>query len=309
MRKESRGGTVFEPSLSIIVTAKDKSDPKLADFLESVDAQTYPRHLIEKLVITEGNSESAKAIGIRRAKGHVVGIFASDNYLDDPNFIKKMMYPFKHMPCVVASTPARYSYMEKDDILNRYFALTGVNDPIPWYLDKHDKIGYGIDNEVTRDNCIAVEDIEKVRTYGDNGFFVKKECIMQADLDHYFHIDVCQDMFDKGLKKYALVNTSLWHRTGGNIFKFFIKRFRYANQYSKNRRWHMITKKDIPNLLFFIFTTVTLVYPLALSLGGYLKVRDKAWFMHLPVCLFTIITYCLLTLKHVINNITSTRDA
>ena len=144
--------------LSIIITAKDKNDPKLQDLLYSISKQTYPKDLCETLIITEGNSETAKAIGLKKAKGKIVGIFASDNYLNDPVFIAECMRPFEDSR-VVGSYPLRYHYDKKDDILNRYFALMGVNDPIPFYLNKNDRYSYLFKNIFT--------DKKKQRVYCD----------------------------------------------------------------------------------------------------------------------------------------------
>lgn len=73
--------------LSLVIPAKDKNDPKLADLLKSIKAQDFPKDKMETLIITEGTSESAKAIGIRKAKGEVIGFLASDNEIIDNNFL------------------------------------------------------------------------------------------------------------------------------------------------------------------------------------------------------------------------------
>ena len=54
--------------LSLIIPCKDKNDPKLQELLKSIEIQDFPKDEMETLIITEGTSESAKAIGIRRAK-------------------------------------------------------------------------------------------------------------------------------------------------------------------------------------------------------------------------------------------------
>lgn len=272
--------------LSIIITAKDKNDQKLHDLLGSIKSQTY-RGDFEVLVITEGDSESAKAIGLKRARGDVVCFMASDNYLNDKYFLSKCMERF-YQYGYDATSPMYYYRNEYDNALNRYFALFGVNDPIPLYLDKNDRFPvWNIENL----------DLKKFRTFGDNGFFIKRDKIMQSDLEHYFHIDNINDVWDKIKFSYTPF-TSIWHRTGGNIFKFFWKRFKYADKFMvPERRWHMVERSDIPKLLWFIFCTVTLVQPLYLSFKGYRNVHDWAWFLHPVVCWFTLITYTLLMVK------------
>ena len=122
--------------LSIVIPAKDKNDPKLAELLQSIETQDFPKGEMEVLVITEGTSESAKAIGIRKAKGEVIGILASDNQIDDTTFLM-IMY---HSALVYgAAFPYSYEYYQEDDILNRYFALIGGNDPLAYYMGKNVK--------------------------------------------------------------------------------------------------------------------------------------------------------------------------
>ena len=59
----------------------------------------------------------------------------------------------------------------------------------------------------------------------------------------------------------------------------------------------MVTRKDLPGLCWFIFSTLTLVYPLYLSMKGYKIIKDKAWFLHLPICLITMGVYGLWIIK------------
>ena len=284
---------IKKPKLSIVITAKNLEDPKLKDLLLSIEQQDYPKKLIETKVVTRGNSESAKAIGVRESQGQIVCIMASDNCLPGKSFISKCMKPFKDNN-IIGAYPLRYHYKKDDDILNRYFALMGVNDVIPFYLQRNDRQSHFHD-------LVDIEwfdvTLERVPTLGDNGFFIRRGILMKADLDHYFHIDVCQDLFNKGYRRYAVVNTSIWHRTGGNIFKFFIKRFIYADKLHEGRRWHMVEPRDIPRLIFFILSTMTLIFPILISIKGYRRVRDVAWFLHLPVCILTLGVYGLWSTK------------
>ena len=282
------------PKLSVIITAKNRNDIKLKELKSSLSSQSFQN--FETLVITKGNSETAKAIGLKKSRGEIVCILASDNYLNDRCFFEKCLKPFKDKR-VVGSFPVHYYYDKCDDVLNRYFALFGVNDPIPLYLRKNDRAAYYADSIFgypiiwSLSGYFIAEMPSPVPTLGDNGFFVRRDILLKADIDNYFHIDVCQDLADLGYRKYAIIDTAIWHRTGGNIVKFFLKRLRYAEKLSQGRRWLMVTRKDLPGLCWFIFSTLTLVYPLYLSMKGYKIIKDKAWFLHLPICLITMGVY------------------
>jgi glycosyltransferase involved in cell wall biosynthesis len=291
-----------KPYLSIIITAKDINDSKLKELLWSIRQQSFTDY--EVIVETRGNSESAKGIALKKAKGDIVCIMASDNYLNDSKFFEKCLIPFEDEH-IVGSFPNRYWYYKDDNILNRYFALFGVNDPVPLYLNKNDRQPYYTEESLGYPTCMFNRGYMRVKltsvpTLGDNGMFVRRSILMRANIEEYFHIDVFQDLFDLGFKHYAVVDTSIWHRTGGNIFKFFKKRLFYASKFASDRRWHMVENRDIPQLIWFIFCTVTLIQPFYLSFKGYRVIKDKAWFLHPIVCWFTLITYGLWILKKLI---------
>lgn len=285
--------------LSLVIPAKDSSDPKLKELLASIDAQDFPKSEMETLVITEGTSESAKAIGIRRARGEVIGILASDNQLMHTNFLSQMMDKF---PVHDAVWPEFYLMHEDDDILNRYFALIGGNDPLAYYMGKNDKRshmdGYEPAKFPIRQTC--------KKTIGDNGFFIKKELLERTDLDNYYHVDNANEAIAG--RKTASIMCGILHKTGGNIFKFFAKRYRYGLQhaFNKNRRWHLVDfrqPKDVMRLIWFMACSLTLIQPLSLSMRGYLKIRDKAWFLHPVVCALTLGIYSILMMHLGLKNL------
>ena len=282
--------------LSVIITAKDKNDPKLKDLIWSIRQQSFKNY--EIIVETEGDSESAKGIALLKAKGNIICILASDNYLNDTELFGKVIYQFNNYD-VNGIYPKKYFYYKYDNILNRYFSLFGCNDPIPLYLDKNDKLPYYLENHNS-----------EFKTFGDNGFFIRKSILLKSDIKHYYHIDNIYDLWEMGYQNIYSIDSVIWHRTGDNIFKFFIKRFKYADKFATPyRRWRMVEKKDLPNLLWFIFCTITLIQPLYLSVKGYRVIKDKAWFLHPIVCWFTLITYGIWTFKRLITNIFKLRKS
>ncbi len=279
------------PKLSIIITAKDTNDQKLKDLLCSIQQQTFKNY--EVIVETKGDSESAKGMALKKAKGNIVCILASDNYLQNKNFIKLCINFFKNKD-IHFVYPQYYFYKENDNVLNRYFALFGCNDPIPLYLDKNDKLPY-YKGKVEYG----------FKTFGDNGFFIRKEILLKSNLKHYYHIDNIYDIWKKGYRNLTIVRIAIWQRTGGNRFKFCIKRYKYADKFNTSYpRWNMVeTTQDYLRLLWFIFCTITIIQPLYLSFKGYRVIKDKAWFLHPIVCWFTLITYGIWTLKRLTKNI------
>jgi len=236
---------------------------------------------MEILVITKGTSESAKAIGIRKAKGEVIGILASDNELVDKGTLSSH---FSQALSYGAAYPMKYHYEPSDNLLNRYFSLIGGNDPLSFYMEKNDRTSY-----------LNSSRYNPTGSVGDNGFFIQRKLISSTDLNNYYHIDNALEA-----KAFTVISHPyIWHKTGGNIFKFFAKRYRYGLQhaFNKNRRWHLVDfskPQDIRRLLWFILCSLTLIEPLCLSIRGYLKVKDLAWFVHPIACLMTLSIYALL---------------
>ena len=287
--------------LSLIIPAKDPNDPKLKELLASIEAQDFPKEEMEVLVITEGTSESAKAIGIRKARGEVIGILASDNKLNSKYFLKDLTRPLFELSWLTGAYPGNYT-AENLDALGRYFAFIGGNDPLAYYMKKNDRfpIGRWPGNLKGRgDYTILYFQHDNTPSIGDNGFFVRKSVILESNIDDYYHIDNPYESMLQGNDAYAVVRQRIVHNTGGNIFHFFAKRYRYGLQhaFNPNRRWHLVDfrkPKDIARLIWFVVTSFTFVEPLMLSIRGYRKIRDKAWFLHPLVCFLTLITYSLL---------------
>lgn len=270
--------------LSLVIPCRDTSDPKLQELLRSIQAQDFPPDEMETLVITEGTSESAKAIGIRKAKGEVIGILASDNELIHKDHLS---YAYDWAKKGFFNS-ALYYHSYSDDILNRYFALIGGNDPLSYYMGKNDKRSH------------ANYKTNMKGAIGDNGFFIRKDLIENTDLDNYYHIDNAIEATEGVFG--VTTDYPIWHKTGGNIFSFFAKRYKYGMQhaFNKNRRWHLVDFRnptDTRRFLWFIFATLTVLQPLCLSIRGYLKVKDVAWFLHPICCLMTVFTYGFLVLS------------
>lgn len=291
--------------LSLVIPCRDETDPKLRALLRSIGEQDFQKEEVEILVIREGTSESAKAIGIRKAVGEVIGILASDNELVHPRFLKDHY----EQALMCAAQPTFYHYRFKDNPLNRYFALMGCNDPLAHYMGKKDKWNYTrhsmfVGTKYMPAGWAGIKDPDRwgaERTIGDNGYFVTRNLIEKTDLDNYYHIDNANEAGSY----MVLTGHEIWHKTGGNIFKFFAKRYRYGLQhaFNKNRRWHLVDFKDqedIRRLIWFIVASITIVQPLILSCRGYLKIRDRAWFLHPVICLMATFTYTLLAIRVVI---------
>jgi len=283
-------GVVF--SCIIPASPNDVRSQKLKDLIDSIKAQDFPQEKIEVLVITEGDSEQAKAIGIRQAKGEICAMFCADNMITSPHLFSNVYREIKNGASAVY--PARYDYRKDDNSLNRYFSLIGGNDPVCYYLGKNDRATW-------------VEALNRYSdypaSYGCNGFFYRADKIKATNLDNYYPMDNAMEV---GGKFVPLDCAWIWHRTSDNLITFLKKRYKYARDLycdRKNRRWRMVdTKADKLRLALFVFFTLTIIQPLYISLKGYSKVRDLAWFWHWPICVGILVTYGLLVCRNILKH-------
>lgn len=284
---------------SCVIPTRDPENPLCKDLIASIKAQDFPQDKIEILTITEGDSEQAKAIGIRKAKGAICVMLCDDNIFPNNNVFGIVYYFFK-LQGVIGVYSRYYGYLKNDNSLNRYFSLIGGNDPICFYLGKNDRKPY---YELTDSFYDVMFFKDEIPSLGCNGTFIyRKAWIDNADLDHYYPMDCALDVVRKVDAFWIRQNVGyVVHRTtDGNLIRFLTKRYRYARDlYCKrnDRRWRMLdTKEDFMRLALFIFFTLTLIQPLYTSIRGFRKIRDFAWFWHPIVCLGFLITYGILCL-------------
>ena len=286
---------------SCIIPAKDENDPKLADLIRSIRAQKFPPGEVEIIVVTEGDSESAKAIGIKKAEGDFCVMLCTDNYIVDKHLFGAVRAIFDAQPVVSGVYSKFYHYDKTDNSLNRYFSLMGNNDPIPFYLNKCDRKPW-YDNDPD-EYTTSFGFRYNIPSLGDNGFFYRTAHLKKTNLDNYYPMDNAVDMISQNHRYFVRYNCAMvWHRTSDNLISFLKKRYIYARDLyceRSNRRWKVIdTAKDKARLLWFIVSTVTALPCLWVSLKGYSKIRDRAWFWHWPVCIGFLITYGILTLRN-----------
>mgnify|MGYP001604478104 FL=1 len=312
------------PTISCVI-ATFYSSQSLEECLVSVFSQNYPKGKIEVIIVDGGSKDSTldiikkfkvrlykvppwdqeaeynKGIGALHAKKELVLFIDADNVLPHKNWLKNMVKPLMENSEITGSETLRFHWDPKDNILDRYFALLGGVDPVPYYLGKDSKLSYAFDSynllgESTDcgDYYLVKFTEKRIPVIGANGFILRRKLLKFAKSDpkNFFHTDVNYDLIQRGFNKYAIVKDDIIHfkRTKISYFvKFLIRRkhimeTQYFERISKRRYAVFVPETDTLNLIKYIIYSLTFIKPTFDAIRGYIKVRDPAWFLHPLLC-------------------------
>jgi hypothetical protein len=252
--------------------------------------------------------EGGKARGARAARGEILAFVDSDNVLVGRDWLQRMTTPFDD-PAIVSTEALRWDYTPDYSLVDRYCALTGVNDPASLFIGNYGRYsfltgrwtGLPVEQE-QRDGHIAVRvDPELLPTMGANGYLVRAEPFLQVLTgDYVFDIDVVGELARAGFDLVARVDVPIGHLFAPTYGAFARKTRRRARDYlyysgrgERTYPWPRYRR----GLGLFVAATVTTVPLLAQSVVGYRRQRDSAWWFHPVACWTTLGIYGFETLR------------
>jgi hypothetical protein len=212
-----------------------------------------------------------------------------------------MIAPFSD-PDVHSSEVMAWAYVRGDGIVNRWCALTGVNDPTSIFVGNYGRWSY-LRRRWT-DYPVQVEqrpgwqrvrlDPSHVPTMGANGYLVRREIIQQAlgDDDYLFDIDLAQDIVRQGNFVTAKVPVTIRHLFARDVRDFTRKTRRRARDFLHHSRSGDRTYSwPRAGVLKFSLATA-LVLPVAVQAAkGFARRPDAAWLFHPIACFITLWVY------------------
>ena len=328
-----------KPTISVVI-ATYNSERTIKACLDSLAKQDFPQKNLQ-LIISDGGStdrtvaiakkpqaqivfppknrqgaEYNKGYGFQFATGTFILCIDHDNILPHNRWLSKMLAPLLAHHEVVASEPLRYHYDPHLTLLDRYFALFGANDPVPYYLGKADRMDYIHNNynllgKSSDQGAYYLVQFDKkqpsrIPTLGANGFLIRRSFFIKSDHKpgHYYHIDINVDLVSQGYTHYAFIKDDITHLTNSSFFSFIDRRKHFVEKYYiedfSMRRYSVYQSEDRIKLTWYIFYSITIIRPLIDSMRGYLIIHDIAWFIHPFMCLAMLYIYGLTTIKNVL---------
>lgn len=293
--------------------------------LKSIYEQDYPKSKVE-IIIADGGStdktleiakefetqvcqnplktaEAGKATALRQAKGELVALVDSDNFLPDKFWLKKMVEPFSDKE-ILGAEPWEFTHRRNDSLINRYCALLGMNDPYCFFIGNYDKrcfisgkwTGLALPQE-DKGNFIKIKmSGQALPTVGANGTIwrakVLKETVGREN--YLFDTDIPYFLASKQPFYFAKVKVSITHDFCHRFRDFYRKQKRRAKDFfylEKKKTRKGTYQRQMGKQLYFILASVFLLPLFYQAIKGYLRKPDKAWLFHPIACLVTLWVY------------------
>jgi glycosyltransferase involved in cell wall biosynthesis len=329
------------PGISVLIPTLN-AERYLEGCLRSVRDQDYPADLIEIIVADAGSTdgtlglltsygvdrvvpnpgvtgEAARAILNQVATKELILSIDSDNYLVGTGWLRRMVKPLQEDATVFGSEPLRWDYTKADPPMNRYFALTGINDPVSMFMGNYGRFSSLTGKwtemphrEEKRDGYLVAElEAGHVPTMGANGFLVRTAVLRQISVgDYYFDIDVVNELVAQGHRRIAKVDVALGHHFARDLASFRRKTRRRIEDFlywRDQRRYPWLSSGRVPIVRFTLYTL--LIVPLLWQvMRGWSKVHDRAWLYHVPVCWTTLWMYGWAVLRSAVRRAPHSRE-
>lgn len=322
------------PLVSIIIPTLNSASVLVA-CLSSINTQSYSKDKIE-IIISDGGStdntikiaqkygctlvsnplktgESGKAVGLKKAQGKYLIFIDSDNILPTPNWLKLMIEPLEKNSQIIGSEPWEYTYRSDGGFIERYSALTGVNDPYSLTAGNYDRLGYlhsswtGLNIPITDTPNYQIATLKYnslIPTIGANGTIFRRDFLKRYfHGEYFFDIDMITSSLDinHSLVLFAKVKIGILHTfCESSIKKFYKKQVRRATDlyiYKPYRSYLLVSNNFWPTLKFILYTI--LIFPMLFdTTKGLILKPDLAWLFHPLACIITLYAYSLGTIKH-----------
>ena len=319
------------PTVSVVIPTLN-AEKYLEECLSALRGQSYPPDRVEILLVDAGSTdrtreiakrmgvervldnplrtgEAGKAVGVHAARGDLILMVDSDNILVGRDWLERMVVPFSD-PAVISSEAIRWHYRREDHFINRYQALTGINDPLALFVGNYDRFSYltgrWTDYPHTSEPRDGWERVELhpnyVPTMGANGYIVRREAFDVVPVDDYlFDIDFVFELVQAGRGTIARVDVPIRHYFCDSVARFYRKTRRRTDDYfyfaAQGRRSYPWTDRQRRGVVRFALSTILTLPLLVDVVRGFGRKRDPAWLFHIVACWITLVVYGVGTIR------------
>jgi len=319
--------------ISIIIPTLN-AQSVLETCLKSIRRQNFSKSLTE-IIIADGGStdntlkiakkyhakivknplktaEAGKAVGVKIATGKYIALIDSDNILPTKNWLQTNINILESNPNLIGTEPIRFTYRKSGGFIERYSALTGVNDPYAFITGIYDRQNFinfkwtGIKiNQIDKKEYLEIKLLPNsiIPTIGANGTIFQSSFLKKnLTSDYLFDIDIITHHLATTQKPiyFAKVKQGIIHTFCESSIKKFIKkqnrRITDYFYYQKFRQYDW-SQTNQTGILKFILYTLLIVPMLFDTLRGFFHKPDVAWFFHPLACSITLYLYTINSLK------------
>lgn len=309
------------PTISIVIPTYNCATI-LPRTLASLDQQNYPPHLIEKIIVDGGSTDSTCQIarrhgfrvvanpqrfnpyglplGFAAARSELILQIDDDNVLDRPDWLKRMVEPFQNSR-IVAAEPLFYAATPASNIITRYISLLGADDPLVVYAGFHDRFSY-LTNSWTNvphedqdhGNYLAINfpNVTRLPTLACNAFLCRRLDLLEATRTPWLHIDGAVRLLKKPGAKWAKVKVGIINHHAPGVRAFFVKKSRRPPTRAREAVHFEYRYPTSPVQVVKILLRSIAILPLIVDAArGYRRRPDSAWLLHPLLTLGTIAVY------------------
>lgn len=307
-----------KPRVSFIIPTLNAAQ-LLPDCLESVALQSYRQ--FEVLIIDGGSSddtvtvakkvalqagftlrvfknpdvdaESGKRIGIRKAKGSYIVLLDADNRIVGRDWLQTGITILDTHP-EVWGVESEWLVNPADPLLNQYFALLKVADPVARVFSPADT---QLNKRQYDSYSLLKADKKLTPVIGANGFFYRKSLISSElpDTSKFEEVNYVAYLMSQGHTTYGRIeNGGIHHLYCTSLAKYIKKRRKIALKFIARKSHSQTTWVDKVGPAKFIFSVgynASILGPSLEASHRFLQSGNWAWFYHPVVSFLTVAIY------------------
>ena len=261
-------------------------------------ANTYKSSIPLKIINNpKRDAESAKFIGLKRAKGEYIILLDSDNEIVSREWLLMAETIIKKHDDIWGIESPWY-VNPTDPLINQYFAMLRVADPVARLFSPiKERI-----KDYKKYELVTVDTSDTPVT-GANGFFWKRK-LVQKELNihnRFEETNYVSFLISSGNVTYArMKNNGVYHYYSDSVSNYIKKRIKIANKFLARKANNQTTWVDkVGKFKFYIaiFYNFSIICPTIESLISIVKYKNIAWVYHPLISFLTVTIYTIFYIR------------